>query len=233
MVAAIFWDMDGTMVDSEPLWSIATYELSERLGRRLSAEERARTVGGCFANTLEVCARYAGYELKEEDYVIQHDILFDRMRGLFREHLTPQPGIRELLADLNERGIPLYVTTNTERELADSSIAAVGTHFFHGSVTGDEVPRPKPAPDLYLHACEIAGAAPGECLVFEDSTSGQRAAIEAGCRVIGVPSEDGQQMLENVVSLRTLRLADGCPAEQANTFVGVRAADVERWFDHL
>lgn len=233
MVAAIFWDMDGTMVDSEPLWSIATYEMSERLGRRLSPEERARTVGGCFANTLEICARYAGYELKDEDYAIQHDLLFGRMRELFRDQLSPQPGIRELLADLRSHGIPLFVTTNTERELADSSIAAVGTHFFDGSVTGDEVPRPKPAPDMYRRAAEIAGAEPGECLVFEDSTSGMRAAVEAGCRVIGVPSEPGQDMPEGVVSLRDLRISDGCPEEQAGTFVGVSASDVQRWWEHL
>ncbi len=225
MLTAIFWDMDGTLVDTEPLWGTATYELSELLGRRLTPELRELTVGGSFPNTLRICAEHAGVELRAGDHTRYRRHLFDRMGQLLDAHLTPNPGIPELLASLHARAIPMLVTTNTERELADPSIAAVGDHFFIDSVAGDEVPRPKPAPDMYLEAARRVNAAPGQCLVFEDSTAGMTAAVLAGCRVIGLPADDSTPVPEGVVTLRELH---GC-----SSLEGVSATDVLGWFDHL
>lgn len=64
---AVLWDMDGTLIDTEPLWGKATFELGELLGRPLTPEVRARTIGGSFPNTLSVVAEWAGYELKDGD----------------------------------------------------------------------------------------------------------------------------------------------------------------------
>ncbi|MBZ8177788.1 HAD-IA family hydrolase [Corynebacterium poyangense] len=233
MLAAIFWDMDGTMVDSEPLWGVATYELSERLGRRLTPELRAQTVGGSFNNTLEICAEHAGYDLQESDYREQRTILFHRVQELFHSDLEPQPGVVELLEDLAAQDIKMYVTTNTERAIADSSIAAVGEHFFVDSIVGDEVPRQKPYPDMYLKAADLAEANPEQCLVFEDSLTGITAALEAGCRVIAVPSDSVEKLPQGAVSLEKLRIADGCPADRAGGFQGVTASDVIRWFTQI
>ncbi|KQB85586.1 HAD family hydrolase [Corynebacterium oculi] len=219
---AIFWDMDGTLVDSEPLWGIATYELSERLGRRLTPELRAATVGGSFGNTLRVCAEHAGFTVTEREERVLHDAMFARVGELFAQSLGPRPGVRALLSALRERGIPMLVTTNTERSLADEAIAAVGAEFFCDSVTGDEVPRFKPAPDMYEEAARRVGAAPGECLVFEDSPAGMSAAVAAGCRVIGLP-EDPRDAVPGVLLMQEMR--DG-----SRSFDGVRAEDVERWF---
>lgn len=225
MVTAIFWDMDGTLVDSEPLWGTATYELSELLGRRLTPELRETTVGGSFPNTLRICAAHAGVELSEEDYPRYRRHLFDRVAQLFDAHLTPNPGVPELLADLRERNVPMLVTTNTERELADPSISAVGRHFFTGSITGDEVARPKPAPDMYLEAARRVGAEPEQCLVFEDSTAGMTAAVVAGCRVVGLPEDPAAPVPEGVVPLRDLH--------GSHSLAGVTADDVFGWYDHL
>ncbi|KAA8744685.1 HAD family phosphatase [Corynebacterium tuscaniense] len=178
--------MDGTMVDTEPLWGIATYELSEKLGRRLNAEQRERTVGGSFANTLRVCAKWAGVELQPGDYEHYRTWMYARMGELLSADLQPNPGVRELLASLLADGTPMMVTTNTERELADRCIDAVGREFFCGSVTGDEVPNPKPAPDMYLAAAQAVGQDPSDCLVFEDSWAGMTAAAAAGCVVLGL-----------------------------------------------
>lgn len=225
MLKAIFWDMDGTMVDSEPLWGEATYELSEQLGRRLTPELRETTVGGSFPNTLRVCAQHAGVELNEADYPRYRRQMFDRVAELFAGQLRPNPGVRELLADLRGENIPMLVTTNTERELADPSIAAVGTQFFDGSISGDEVAYPKPAPDMYLVAARRVGADPADCLVFEDSFAGMSGAVAAGCQVIGLPESSDQPVPEGVTLLRSLH--------GTNSFQGATAADVRTWFDRI
>lgn len=225
MLKAIFWDMDGTMVDSEPLWGEATYELSEQLGRRLTPELRETTVGGSFPNTLRVCAQHAGVELNEADYPRYRRQMFDRVAELFAGQLRPNPGVRELLADLRGENIPMLVTTNTERELADPSIAAVGTQFFDGSISGDEVAYPKPAPDMYLVAARRVGADPADCLVFEDSFAGMSGAVAAGCQVIGLPESSDQPVPEGVTLLRSLH--------GNNSFQGATAADVRTWFDRI
>lgn len=225
MLKAIFWDMDGTMVDSEPLWGVATYELSERLGRRLTPELRETTIGGSFPNTLEVCARHAEVTLSEQDYPYYRRLMFDRVAELFAGRLTPNPGVRELLGELREVKLPMLVTTNTERELADPSIAAVGTQFFTDSIAGDEIPAPKPAPDMYLEAARRVGVRPSECLVFEDSFAGMSGAVAAGCRVIGLPEDPAKPFPEGVTLLRELH--------GTNSFQGVTAGHVREWFDRI
>lgn len=222
--AAIFWDMDGTMVDSEPLWGIATYELSEKLGRRLGEKEREKTVGGSFPNTLEVCARHAGIDPATLDAEAIAKEFFARVAEIFHGNLHPRPGVRQLLAELAAEQTPMFVTTNTIRSLADPAIEAVGEHFFQGSVTGDDVANPKPHPEIYLKAAQLAGADPADCLVFEDSVAGQTAAMKAGCRVISLPENQARDQVKGTTYLGDLR-GDG-----SIEFAGVRAQDVYRWF---
>ena len=207
--------MDGTMVDSEPKWGIATYEMSERLGRRLTPELREKTIGGSFANTLRICAEHAG--VPDPDYDEQRSILYARMKELLTD-LKPNPGIRPLLDQLE---MPCVVCTNTERELADPCIDAVGRQYFVGSITGDEVPHAKPAPDMYVAAAEMVGFPPSSCLVFEDSWSGMTAARDAGCQVIGL----AEKTPERVVSLIDLH--------SRLSLHGVNRDDVCGWFDIL
>lgn len=213
--AAVFWDMDGTMVDTEPLWGIATYELSERLGRRLSPEKREETVGGSFGNTLRVCAEWAGLSTAQLDYNHHRSWMFGRMAELFSGRLTINPGVRELLAALHNAGTPMIVTTNTERVLADRCIDIVGRSFFAGSITGDEVEHPKPAPDIYLAAAEMVGERPEDCLVFEDSWTGMSAAAAAGCVVLGLAES----------------VPDGVMRFDPADMVGADTADVANWFE--
>ncbi len=206
--------MDGTLVDTEPLWGIATYELAEMLGRPLTPELREKTVGGSFANTLNVCAANAGYTLRDGDYERYHAWIYERMGQLLGTGLEPNPGIRGLLTSLADAGMRMFVTTNTERQLADACIAAIGTDFFVDSITADEVSRPKPAPDIYLEAVRRVGERPADCLVVEDSWAGMSAAVAAGCTVLGLAAE----VPDHVVSFSPER------------FIGAEAADVDRWF---
>src|SRR5699024_459473 len=136
MIKAIFWDMDGTMVDTEPQWGVATYELSEAMGRRITPEIRELTIGGSLPRTIRICAE------------------------LFDEALVPNPGVIPLLAQFTGLGVPMLVTTNTERSLAQGCIEAVGAGYFVDSITGDEVDNPKPAPDMYIEAARRVGLPP-------------------------------------------------------------------------
>nr|WP_291313800.1 HAD family phosphatase [Corynebacterium sp. UBA2622] len=206
--------MDGTMIDTEPVWGIATYELADMLGRPLTPEVRAKTIGGSFENTLQICADHAGRTLAPGDYERYRAWMYGRMGELLSGNLEPNPGVRPLLASLHAAGVPMLVTTNTERELADPCIDAVGRGYFAGSITGDEVAHAKPAPDMYLEAARRVGEDPADCLVFEDSWAGMSAAAAAGCRVLGLAAE----------------VPEGATPFDPARFVGADAAAVASWF---
>lgn len=221
--AAIFWDMDGTLTDSEPLWAEATFHLSETMGARLTPIERLATVGSTFEATVEICARKAGIELHEADYERYRTVMFEYVRSLFAENLRLFDGVANLLGELKADGIDMLVTTNTERYVAQSAIEAIGEDYFVSTICGDEVPLGKPAPDMYLEAARRVGADPGDCLVFEDSAAGMRSAIDAGCRVIGLPIDDKVSVPVGVREISTLHdFRHVAPAT---------AADVYRWFE--
>ena len=211
---AVLWDMDGTLIDTEPLWGKATFELGELLGRPLTPEVRAKTIGGSFPNTLNVVAEWAGYELQDGDLERYRTWMFGRMAELFAGGIELNPGISGVLESLARRRTPMFVCTNTERVVADPCIDAIGRDYFAGTITGDEVPNSKPAPDMYLEAARLAGAAPGECLVVEDSWHGMSAGAAAGCTVLGLADE----------------VPAGVMRFDPDNFVGADADDVDGWF---
>lgn len=219
--AAVLWDMDGTLVDSEPLWGQATYAMSEAMGRRLTPELREQTVGGSFMNTALICARHAGITLDDAAFAYYRRMLFSHVAHLFDAHLSPRPGVVSLLRELRHEGVPCAVTTNTYRCLAAHEINAVGADFFGASFCGDEVDQPKPAPDMYEAAAAWASANPADCLVFEDSAAGVAAATAAGCRVVAVCEPGDLDLPTGVV----------CMGEQlgAVDFNDVHIQDVCRW----
>lgn len=223
--AAIFWDMDGTLTDSEPLWAEATYFLSEQLGRRLTPTERLATVGATFETTFRYCAEIAGIEPslgQEADY---RRAMFEHAKALFAERLEVFPGIRDLLEQFGADEIPMMVTTNTERHVADAAIDAVGREYFVDTICGDEVASGKPAPDMYQEAAHRLGLQPSACLVFEDSATGMRAAVDAGCRVIGLPADDSVHVPREVSTIFELN--------GSTHLAGVEAADVYGWFSGI
>lgn len=219
--------MDGTLTNSEPLWEEATFYLSETLGRRLTPTERLATVGATFEDTLSICAHKAGVSLQPGDSERYRTLMFDYVRCLFAQHLEIFPGIPELLDELKGLGMPMIVTTNTERYVADSAIAALGREYFVDTICGDEVPQGKPAPDMYIEAARRVGADPRDCLVFEDSVAGMRAAVDAGCTVIGLPEGDHVEVPGQATEITELR-------DSANRHLaGATAADVHEWFSRL
>lgn len=220
MYQAILWDMDGTLVDSEPLWGIATYEMSESMGRRLTPELRARTVGGTFANTLAICAEHAEVSVSDADYERYRSAMFTRVQELFDTRLELRDGVAELLGSLKAAGTPMMLVTNTNRVLAAPAIDAIGRELFTSTICGNEVSAGKPDPEIYLTAAARLGVDAQQCLVFEDSQAGMLAARDAGCRVVGLP-EHGP-VPDGVLDMR---------AQHGSTsFIGVTPQLCGAWF---
>ncbi|WP_448851917.1 HAD family hydrolase [Corynebacterium sp. 335C] len=202
---AILWDMDGTLIDTEPLWGRATYALSEELGGPLTPEAREKTIGGSGPNTVRVISEHLGTTLGEDETAAAIRRLFDLFIRELRAGGAPmRPGAAELLREARAAGLPSILVTNTVRRLADEEIAIIGPELFDATLCGDEVPHGKPAPDLYLRAAEVAGAAPDACLAVEDSFTGTTAAVAAGCRVLGAPVDDHGEVADGAGRLSEL-----------------------------
>jgi HAD superfamily hydrolase (TIGR01509 family) len=115
--------------------------------------------------------------------------LLDRAAELFRTELAWRPGALQLLAAVHGAGIPAALVTSTHRRLTEIALDTMGRKFFAATVCGDEVRRPKPAPDPYLQAAALIGKSPQDCVAIEDSPLGVASAEAAGCAVLAVPSE--------------------------------------------
>lgn len=187
--AAVLFDMDGTLIDSEHLWLRAEQTVMSALGGTWSDADQEHCLGG----PLERVARYM-IEISSSDRSVE-DVgldLMDEVEGLMRrEPIRWRPGARELLSESIDLGVPTALVTASWRRLVvalHSRMAAdIGADPFTAIVPGDEVARGKPHPDPYLTASRILGQAPGECLAVEDSPTGVTAAVAAGCRVVAVP----------------------------------------------
>jgi len=186
---AVLFDMDGTLVDSEKLWDISLAALYEQLGGRLTPEVRAALVGGSAEDTILTVYTDLGLEM---DPVAMEDSsrwLHDYTAQLFERDLPWCEGAQELLEALAAEGVPLALVTNTQRALTDQALKSIGSQHFSATICGDEVPRGKPAPDLYLRAAELLDLQSEFCLAIEDSVTGSAAAESAGCPVLVVPND--------------------------------------------
>ena len=190
MPPAVLWDMDGTLIDSEKLWDISLADLADHLGGGLDADTRASMVGSNMEATVRIMFR--ALELDPEPQALAKAAywLTDRTRELFRGELRWRPGARQALASLRAAGVPMALVTSTERALTEVALDTIGRDFFQTTVCGDEVDgHHKPHPRPYLSAARRLGVDPRQCVAVEDSPTGMRSALAAGCRVIVVPSE--------------------------------------------
>lgn len=182
--AAVLWDMDGTLVDTEPYWIATEFAMAERHGATWSTEHALTLVG----NDLLVSGRYIrehmGIDRTPEEIVEE---LLDGVVAMVREEVPWRPGARELLADLRAAGVPCALVTMSYRRFVEPILASLPDDTFAAVVTGDEVAHGKPHPEPYLRGAELLGAAPEDCAALEDSATGVASAVAAGCRVLAVP----------------------------------------------
>ena len=186
---AVLWDMDGTLLDSEKHWDVAVRELSLRLGGPMSEQTRRATIGASSDGALQVIFDSLGLAHEPEALAEAKEWMYVRVEELFGDGLEWRPGARETLQVVRDAGLAAALVTNTERRLTEPALDVLGRDFFDVSVCGDEVPSGKPAPDPYLRGAELLGVDPRRCLAVEDSPTGTKAAVAAGCTVLVVPSE--------------------------------------------
>ena len=178
--------MDGTLTDSERLWTISLERVAEFYGRTLSRPAREAMVGQDMWATIALLHRELGIDVDPRQTAQR---LTEETMQVFREGLPVKDGAAELLAEVRAAGLRTALVTATYRELVDVALETIGPDAFDVTVCGDEVTANKPDPAPYLRAMELLELPPTNCLVIEDSPTGSRSAVAAGLGVLVVPSE--------------------------------------------
>ncbi len=176
---AVLFDMDGTLVDTEVLWWRACVEVAGRLGHELTPADACRVRGRAAEHVA------SGLAPGEPTAVAATAaMLNDAFAHRVTEGVTLLPGALTLLDELMAAGIPAALVTASPRRIADATLRTIGAHRFRLTVTADDTPRTKPAPDPYLRAMAALGVDPAACVAVEDSPAGAASAGAAGCPVL-------------------------------------------------
>jgi HAD superfamily hydrolase (TIGR01509 family) len=205
--AAVFFDMDGLLIDSEPSWFQAEVDLLGALGFQLGPEHYPQVLGKPIevstAYLLDLCGHPVSAAELEEGIELA---MIERLR----DGVPMMPGAKQLLIELEAAGMPIALVSASSRRVVEACLPAIGPDHFRFTVSGDDVTLGKPNPEPYLAAAARFGVDPADCLVLEDSPTGVAAGEAAGCRVIAVPHAAPVAERERVTlvkSLETVNLA--------------------------
>lgn len=203
--AAVLWDMDGTLIDTEPYWIAAETELVESFGGVWTHEDGAALVGSPMPVSAGVL-QARGVDLSVEEIT---EFLNARVRAGVAAGVPWQPGAEDLLRAVHAAGVPMALVTSSYRVLADPFADVVG--LFDVVVAGDDVTHAKPDPEPYLTAARLLGVPVEQCVAFEDSRSGVASAVASGAHVVAVEVMQAladRPGLSRVGSLADVTLAD-------------------------
>lgn len=193
---AVLWDMDGTLIDSEPYWMAAETELIESYGGSWTTEQALELVGSGLFDSAAIIQR-AGVPMSAQEIV---DHLTAAVISRIESSGVPfRPGARELLFSLREAGIKTALVTMSLHRMAKSVVNLIDFPAFDLVIGGDDARRPKPYPDPYLQACEAFEIDPALAVAIEDSPTGLAAAIASGAVSLGV---------QNIISIENLGADD-------------------------
>ena len=184
---AVIFDMDGLLLDTETLWHEAEVELFRRHGAEFTWDDKITVIGTSYDFTARYFADRLGRPHDEGAALV--DEMVALMHERVRRQVDARPGAVELVEGLRAMdGMRLGLASNSPRFLVDDALATAGlVGIFETIVTPADVEHAKPAPDIYLRACEDLGVDPSEALALEDSASGVTAAKAAGLYTIAVP----------------------------------------------
>jgi HAD superfamily hydrolase (TIGR01509 family) len=198
---AVLWDLDGTLVDTEPYWMEAEYELVDAHGGRWNREHALNLVGNDLLSSGRYLREHSGIDLEPAQIVEE---LLDRVVARVEQRVPWRPGALELLADLRRSEIPCALVTMSYRRFVAPILSALPRDSFAAIVTGDSVSQGKPHPEPYQKAAALLRVDPARTLAIEDSNTGARSAEAAGCTVLVVPNHvpvlegDGRIFLETL-----------------------------------
>lgn len=207
---AVLWDMDGTLIDSEPYWIASESALAESYGGTWTEADGHQLIG----NSLYESSAFLKQKFSIEDLSVQQviDRMTDDVVANLKLRLPFRPGALELLMDLKRHGIKTALVTMSMRRMALTVAESMNFRAFDHVVAGDDVTFGKPHPEPYLKAAQLLGVNIRNCLVFEDSNTGLRSAEAAGAHAIGVPNllplpkREGNKIIRSLeeVSVETL-----------------------------
>jgi HAD superfamily hydrolase (TIGR01509 family) len=184
-LAAVLFDMDGLLVDSEPQWFSAEARTVEQLGASWGKEQQIALLGSNLAVAAEYMIEHAVSDRSLEDVM---NLLLRNMTEELARAVTFRSGALELVSDLEREGVPMALVTSSVRVHVEAVLRHMPGKPFRHTVTADDVTNLKPHPEPYLTALELIGAGASQTVVLEDSPTGVAAAEAAGCHVVAVPS---------------------------------------------
>jgi beta-phosphoglucomutase-like phosphatase (HAD superfamily) len=182
--SAVLWDMDGTILDSEPYWVAAEIELVERFGGHWTHEDGLTLVGQGLVHSAVVLQR-AGVDLTVDEIV---NSLTDRVITLLDDAVPWRPGAVGMMTAIAEAGIPQALVTMSIDRMARLVAREIPGQPLSIIVAGDHVANPKPDPEAYVLAADRLGVDIHHCLAFEDSNAGIQSAVRSGAVTIGLPN---------------------------------------------
>jgi len=181
--AAVLWDMDGTLIDSEPYWMKSEGAFAKANNSSWSEADGLSLIGMSLYDSSKIIKEKVGSELEPEQIIQQ---LTDGVSAQLSQEIFWRPGARELLSLLRSEKIKTALVTMSMHRMAKQVVDAIGFDAFDVIVAGDDVRHGKPHPEPYLRAAELLGVGPEECVAFEDSISGLRSAESAGTKAVGI-----------------------------------------------
>jgi HAD superfamily hydrolase (TIGR01509 family) len=212
--AAVLWDMDGTLVDSEHYWLASEKALASAHSAEWTEQDGHDLIGNSLYESGRILKAKFNSEMSTEA-IVQH--LTDSVVAKLAVEIPWRPGARELLKELKRKGVKTALVTMSLHRMAQQVVDKIPFKAFDVVVGGDDVSRGKPFPDPYLKAAELLGVEPKDCVAFEDSNTGLRSAEAAGTKAIGIPNFIEIPQIEGRILWPTLE--------------GVRLKDLQRLFD--
>ncbi|XOQ15510.1 MAG: HAD family phosphatase [Shouchella clausii] len=184
-VYAVIFDMDGVIVDSEPVYRLWNQELYQQLKISVPEEIRAQLIGGSTKRKWQLIKAHCGLSQTVEDLVQYQYEHFRSKEFCFKD--IQFSGVLPLTESLKSNGIKLALASSSDRDRINRVVKDCGLqHVFDAVVSGEEFADSKPDPEIFLQTAKRLGQAPAQCIVIEDSTNGLLAATRAGMKKVGV-----------------------------------------------
>ncbi|CAM5454407.1 HAD family phosphatase [Mycolicibacterium aubagnense] len=201
---AVFWDMDGTLVDSEPLHDAALVSAMRSVGLTAPADLHERVLGKTAAFVYDMMRAEFGLTLPFDEWIaLKYDYYMANVAGL-----QPRPGAIEIYQELRALGVPQAVVSNSDRLIVDANLGAVGlSHAGMKTVSRNDVREGKPHPEPFLRAAWLFDVDPREAIAIDDSVTGAMSGLAAGMKTIFWPERpmagpDGAVVLNSADELR-------------------------------
>lgn len=187
-IDAVIFDMDGVLIDSEPLWKIAEISAFNSVGLNLAASDLEKTVGLRIDEVVNYWYDQKPWNNKSKTEVI--DSIINEMVRLIQEKGTPLKGVSEALAFFKDKNIKIGLATSSYQVLLDAVLKKLAIkHYFDYTLSAENLPYGKPHPEVYLSVAKNLAINPENCLVIEDSLNGVISGKAAKMTVIAVPEK--------------------------------------------